>query len=98
MNHTSDEMKARIRATGEIIEVKHGKAVGGNNVYLSDGVLYQPEELEPAEPDYTQVRIQAAIHAMSLVAGAYNLFSEEDKLIKHAVRIADALVKELKGD
>lgn len=47
--------------------------------------------------DWQQVRIQAAIAAMSIVADdGYNVRNEQHLIAKYAVQIADALVAELK--
>lgn len=46
--------------------------------------------------DWQQVRIQAAIAAMNIVKGAYNIYDDIEQLVQHSVRIADALIKELK--
>lgn len=41
-------------------------------------------------------RIQAAIAAMGIVKGAYNIHDDIEQLVQHAVRISDALIAELK--
>lgn len=46
--------------------------------------------------NWQQVRIQAAIAAMNIVKGAYNIYDEVERFVHHSVRIADALVAELK--
>lgn len=46
--------------------------------------------------DWEQVRIQAAIASMNIVKGAYNIHDDIEQLVRHSVRIADALVAELK--
>lgn len=49
------------------------------------------------EREYWQrVRIQASITAMNIVKGAYNIHNDVERLVHHSVRIADALVAELK--
>ena len=53
------------------------------------------------ECDYwQQVRIQAAIAAMSVVADdGYNIRNEQELIAKYSVQLADALIAELKkGD
>lgn len=48
------------------------------------------------EHEYWQnYRIQAAIAAMNIVKGAYNIHDDIEQLVQHSVRIADALIKEL---
>lgn len=49
------------------------------------------------EREYWQnYRIQAAIAAMDIVKGAYNIHEDIEQLVQHAVRIADALIAKLK--
>ena len=49
------------------------------------------------EREYWQhYRIQAAIAAMNIVKGAYNIYDDIEQLVQHSVRIADALIAELK--
>ena len=85
-------MKAKRLRDGKIVEVeKHGDAM-----IDEDGkVLYFDEICEVDEPDWQQVRIQAAIAAMDIVKGAYNIHDDIEQLAQHSVRIADALVAEL---
>lgn len=45
--------------------------------------------------DWQHYRIQAAIAAMDIVKGAYNIHDDVEQLVRHSVRIADALVAEL---
>ena len=45
---------------------------------------------------WQQARIQAAIAAMNIVKGAYNVHNDMERLVHHAVRIADALIAELR--
>ena len=39
--------------------------------------------------------IQAAIAAMDIVKGAYNVHNDMERLVHHAVKMADALIAEL---
>lgn len=49
------------------------------------------------EREYWQhYRIQAAIAAMDIVNGAYNIHNDMERLVRHSVKLADALVAELK--
>jgi hypothetical protein len=54
--------------------------------------------LKQSTIDWQHYRIQAAIAAMDIVKGAYNIHDDVEQLVQHAVRIADALIKELKGE
>jgi hypothetical protein len=54
-------------------------------------------EMNKEHEYWQQVRIQAAIAAMSIVKDAYNVYDEIERFVHHSVRIADALIQELKG-
>ena len=56
----------------------------------------QPVQLATQDAYWQQVRIQAAIAAMNIVKGAYNIHNDVERLVHHSVRIADALIMELK--
>jgi hypothetical protein len=45
--------------------------------------------------DWEQVRIQAAIAAMNIVNGAYNIHNDMERLVRHSVKLADAWIAEL---
>ena len=48
------------------------------------------------EREYWQhYRIQAAIAAMDIVNGAYNIHNDMERLVRHSVKLADALIEEL---
>ena len=53
-------------------------------------------EMNKEREFWQQVRIQASIAAMSIVKDAYNVYDEIERFVHHSVRIADALVAELK--
>lgn len=53
-------------------------------------------EMNKEREYWQQVRIQAAIAAMNIVKGAYNIHNDVERFVHHSVRIADALVVELK--
>ena len=55
-------------------------------------------EMNKEREFWQQARIQAAIAAMGIVKGAYNIHDDIEQLVYHLVRIADALIKELKGE
>ena len=52
-------------------------------------------EMNKEREYWQQVRIQAAIVAMNIVKGAYNIHNDVKQLAHHSVIIADALIKEL---
>lgn len=61
--------------------------------------IQMPVQLQKInEPvNWQQVRIQAAIAAMSIVADdGYNVRNEQHLIAKYAVQLADALIEELK--
>lgn len=98
-------MKAKVKATGEIIELDEtGVSLLGyvRGIYTSKSnkARYKSKELEfIQEPrhdttDWNQVRIQAAIAAMQAFCNDKTLSYERTVTI--AVRQADALVAELK--
>ena len=91
-------MQARIKATGkEIIVEPYGDEYaqilpdGDYKVYTRQELSFPNDEI-----DWQQVRIQASIAAMDIVKGAYNIHNDMERLVHHAVRMADALIDELK--
>lgn len=98
-------MKARIKATGEIVKLAEYAMITldmcdsyGNPIEL------KPEEVElipdvkednASTTDWNQVRVQASIGAMQVVLGRNNYDTYKD-IAAQAVGYADALVKELK--
>ena len=66
----------------------------GLNTAESDALGSLYDELM-RDNNWSQVRIQAAIAAMGVVKGAYNVHNDMERLVHHAVRMADALVAEL---
>lgn len=52
-------------------------------------------EMNKEREYWNQVRIQAAIAAMDIVKGAYNIHNDMERLVRHSVKVADALVTEL---
>ena len=89
-------MTARIKATGkEIIVEPYGDEFAQ---ILPDGdyKVYTKQELVfPNEADWQHYRIQAAIAAMDIVNGAYNIHNDMERLVRHSVKLADALIEEL---
>lgn len=106
-------MKAKVKATGKVVEATLDKCsvpvvgYGARSVYeCSDGKKYYDTELDfiNVYPDWQQVRIQAAIAAMQKFAGrhylsrdSYHEYSAEDAA-KMSVKYADALIKELQKE
>lgn len=101
-------MKARVKATGEIIELDEiniSVMDYARGIYKdkSNGTKYKCRELEFLQTknedtiDWNQVRIQAAIAAMkSLITCYEGVSNAEKKVIEKSVIYADALVAELK--
>lgn len=91
-------MKARIKATGEIAEFSTGKNLQGETILLKVGTasIFLLNEVEPIHDiDWQQARIQASIAAMNIVKGAYNVHDDMERLVRHSVKLADALIAEL---
>ena len=100
-------MKARVKATGEIVEVRlcgewtnmHGDILPYRT---NDGVEYSSHDLsfkiddERGDPDYwTRLEHQAGIAAMQgLMSKEY--LDNPDSLVSHAIHYAHALVEKLK--
>ena len=95
-------MKARVKATGEIVEVRYSRQMGPDAVYrdLVTGEHYMDFELsflpEDGTPDYwTRIEHQAAIAAMQgLMSKEY--LDNPDSLVSHAIHYAHALVEKMK--
>lgn len=100
-------MKARVKSTGELLEVRH-KNTGTEYSYVCDmqgecGTMWKESQLEflDDDPDYwTRLEHQAAIAAMQqlvhLVNVGYEYVYEETALI--AMNFAHALVEKMKKE
>ena len=106
-------MKARIKKTGELVNIaSYAKITLESCDSWGNPIEVSPEEIEligdnlinPEEEKLRHletIRQQAAIAAMhafcvSPASGAKNITL--DQMAKHVVKVADALVKELKGE
>lgn len=96
-------MKARVKATGKLLEkvipiMSVDSKVVMFHEYGTENEYYYYEDLDFSNTiDWQQVRIQASIAAMSIVADdGYNVRNEQHLIAKYAVEIADALIEELK--
>ena len=104
-------MKARVKATGEIVEVKYSRQIGPDAVYrdLVTGEHYMDFELsflpEDGTPDYwTRLEHQYAGMAMQGFCANYNDFTKVndgtctnvEMICENARIIAHALVKKMK--
>ena len=92
------QIPVKVKATGEIVDVTISVATAGNPLYTtSGGVTYLGDDIEPAEPNWQNYRIQASIAAMGIVADdGYNVRNEQHLIAKYAVQLADELIEELK--
>lgn len=97
-------MKARIKATGEIVKLAEYAKITldmcdsyGNPIELKpeDVELISDNNRDTSTTDWNQVRVQASIGAMQVILGKNNYDTYKD-IAAHAVGYADALVKELK--
>ena len=97
-------MKARVKATGKIVEVKYSRQMGPDAVYrdLVTGEHYMDFELsflpEDGTPDYwTRLEHQYAGMAMQgLLQSPHLNIMQVEPLVGMASAIAHALVEELK--
>jgi len=92
------KIPVKVKATGEIVDVTISVAVAGNPLYTtSGGVTYLGDDIEPAEPDWQQVRIQFISAALTgLLANPDSILNRES-IVEATLKIADALIEELKG-
>ena len=97
-------MKARIKATGEIVKLaEYAKITLDMCDSYGNPIELKPEDVELISDDngdtstayWNQVRAQASIGAMQVILGKKNYDTYKD-IAAHAVGYADALVKELK--
>ena len=98
-------MKARIKATGEIVKLaEYAKITLDVCDSYGNPIELKPEDVELISdvkednlttPDWNQVRVQASIGAMQVILGKYNYDTYKD-IAAHAVGYADALVEELR--
>lgn len=97
-------MKARVIATGKIVEVKYSRQMGPDAVYrdLVTGEHYMDFELsflpEDGTPDYwTRLEHQAAIAAMQgfLASGWETTY---EKIAEYSIEQAHALVEKYKKE
>ena len=97
-------MKARIKATGEIVKLAEYAKITldmcdsyGNPIELKpeDVELISDDNGDTSITDWNQVRVQASIGAMQVILGKNNYDTYKD-IAADAVGYADALVKELK--
>lgn len=97
-------MKARIKATGEIVKLAEYAKITldmcdsyGNPIELKpeDVELISNDKGDTSTTDWNQVRVQASIGAMQVILGKKNYGTYKDIAVD-AVGYADALVKELK--
>lgn len=101
-------MKAKVKATGKVVEVTINKCAvpvqgyGASSVYAGDdGKTYFDTELDFTHvyPDWQQVRIQAAIAAMQGFCANSNPEMVSMNILKTAelsIKQADYLIEELK--
>ena len=103
-------MKARIKKTGEIVEVYHETQHGTPKMIYKESVLvnsrmWTEDELElltnnKEDEHWQDVRERAAIAAMQGIVscgeGAFSYQGITDEIAKAAVDFADSLIRELK--
>lgn len=99
-------MKARIKATGEIVNLAEYARITldmcdsyGNPIELNpEDVELIPDVKEDNSltTEWNQVRVQASIGAMQVLIGKNNFHYTCEYIAEQAVRYSDALIKELK--
>lgn len=99
-------MKAKVKATGKVVEVKINNCAqpvvgfGASLVYEgNDGKTYFDTDLDFIHiyPDWQQVRIQASIAAMQAMISRASLpYGNVNDCANDSVEYADALIEELK--
>ena len=96
-------MKARIKATGEIVNLSEYARITMCDSY-GNPIELKPEDVElipnvkednSSTTEWNQVRVQASIGAMQVLLGKNNYDTYKD-IAAQAVGYADALIKELK--
>jgi len=68
-----------------------------SNEGIFNNGIQMPVQLQKVnEPvNWQHYRIQASIAAMNIVKGAYNIHNDMEHLVRHSVKLADALIAEL---
>lgn len=96
-------MKARVKATGEIVDIIRNSAFDKDVFYDSNGQKYNREELSfdvkeksfPKDEDYwTRLEHQAAIAAMQGMLAHTNI--DYDEIVNLCVEFAHSLVEKMK--
>lgn len=95
-------MKARVKATGKIVEIVGEGIQNSNLVMAAHGEWFAKDELDivplswkPFEPTYWQkLEHQAAIAAMQGILSRQ--YIDFDKIVENSVEVAHALVEKLK--
>lgn len=65
--------------------------------FFNNGIQMPVQLQKVNEPvNWQHYRIQASIAAMNIVNGAYNIHNDMERLVRHSVKLADALIAELK--
>lgn len=95
-------MKARLNGTNNpFVEIKEVSLTDKPYVvYSADRIEFEQQQ-EPTQDHWQDVRERAAIaamHAFCVSPSSYTGNIPLDKMTQHVVKVADALVKELKGE
>lgn len=89
-------MKARVKATGEVVEVI---AIDGDWLFCSDGAHYGTESLEGIESEidyWTKLEHQYAGMAMQGIIARHNV--DFDMVVEWSADLAHALVEKMKEE
>lgn len=103
-------MKARVKSTGVMVDVTPKVNVNaqhsGDNLYECDGMVYKECELDflnigNSTIDWEQRRYELAKSAMQGYCIAFGMDDDSDTydaIAVGSIRVADALIKKLKGE
>lgn len=87
-------MKAKIKETGEIVEVEN---LYDDGTALVGDMFYKVSELDfDSVIDWEQIRIRASIAAMQGLLSNSRRWGFPEETVKTSIEYADALIEELK--
>ena len=95
-------MKARVRATGVLIDVIPKVNINaqhsGDNLYVCDNMVFRECELDFSAIDWEQRRYELAKAAMQGFCSKQVMCADSNMTAEWSLSFADALIKKLKGE
>ena len=95
-------MKARVRATGVLIDVITKVNINaqhsGDNLYVCDNMVFRECELDFSAIDWEQRRYELAKAAMQGFCSKQVMCADSNMTAEWSLSFADALIKKLKGE